>query len=260
MSKITILVDNMAGTECRGEFGFSALIENGEEQLLFDVGRSDIFQKNADRLGIDLSKVKRCVLSHGHYDHGDGLEYFTGEELICHPGCFSARYRKRDNKYIGLKYSRDELATRFMVTDTRQPLWLSPSILFLGEIPRSNGFESQQTTFKFGDGSDDFVPDDSAMVLIDGEAITIIAGCSHSGICNIVAYAMEVTGKSQVRAILGGFHLKQNDLVTDKTLQYMQQINCEKVYPMHCTSQHVQHRFVEQFESEFGFAGMVIEV
>ncbi len=41
------------------------------------------------------------VLSHGHFDHGNGLEFLSRMTLICHPGCFLKRYRKRDHTYFG---------------------------------------------------------------------------------------------------------------------------------------------------------------
>ena len=71
--KITLLCENqtsLAGSEsCSSEWGFSALIEEKGIRILFDTGHSDIYWKNAEKLGIDLNLVDFVVLSHHHWDH-----------------------------------------------------------------------------------------------------------------------------------------------------------------------------------------------
>ena len=44
--------------------------------ILFDSGQSNLLIHQAALLGADLGKVDLAVLSHGHYDHGGGLEGF----------------------------------------------------------------------------------------------------------------------------------------------------------------------------------------
>ena len=85
--KITVLVDNKSG-RCPGDHGLSFLIENSEK-ILFDTGASDLFLKNAKMLDIDINDIDFIVLSHGHWDHGNGLKFIKNKKLICHPGCFS---------------------------------------------------------------------------------------------------------------------------------------------------------------------------
>ena len=67
--KITCLVENTLYTEARGcgcEHGLSLHIETGGTTILFDMGQTELFAENAERLGIDLAKVDIAVLSHGH--------------------------------------------------------------------------------------------------------------------------------------------------------------------------------------------------
>ena len=72
--KITVLCEN---TSCREgidfEHGLSLFIETKEKNILFDMGASELFARNAQKLGVDISSADIAVISHGHYDHGGGL-------------------------------------------------------------------------------------------------------------------------------------------------------------------------------------------
>ena len=80
--RIVSLVDNVGavsgeGCGCEPEHGVSLYIETGNGlKVLFDTGQSDLFARNAARLGIDLREIDLAVISHGHYDHGGGLNEF----------------------------------------------------------------------------------------------------------------------------------------------------------------------------------------
>jgi len=78
---LTVLSEVKAMDGFESEHGLSFLIEVDQLRVLFDTGASDLFKHNAARLGIDLGKVDRIVLSHGHWDHGNGLEYIEGKVL-----------------------------------------------------------------------------------------------------------------------------------------------------------------------------------
>lgn len=68
---------HIEGCGCEPEHGVSLYIETGNGlKVLFDTGQSDLFARNAARLGIDLREVDLAVISHGHYDHGGGLNEF----------------------------------------------------------------------------------------------------------------------------------------------------------------------------------------
>ncbi|MGL4788249.1 MAG: MBL fold metallo-hydrolase, partial [Cetobacterium sp.] len=62
--------------ELAKEHGLSLYIETKGLKILFDVGESKKFWKNAEKLGLNLEEVNYLILSHGHKDHGGGLSYF----------------------------------------------------------------------------------------------------------------------------------------------------------------------------------------
>ncbi|MBR5226289.1 MAG: MBL fold metallo-hydrolase, partial [Clostridia bacterium] len=104
--RITCLMENTAareGVAC--EHGLSLYIEACGKKILFDMGQSDAFAKNAQALGVELSSAEIAVLSHGHYDHGGGVMKFFAEneraKLYVSENAFEPYYNGTE-KYIGL--------------------------------------------------------------------------------------------------------------------------------------------------------------
>lgn len=234
---ITILTDNNAGAKFQAEHGLSYLIETDEQSILFDTGHSDLFLKNARRLGIDLHKqVETVVLSHGHWDHGNGLKFLTGKKLIAHPAVFSKRFRKSDNSYLGLDMTRVELEKKYSIHTSEKPVQLTSRLWFLGEIPRLSDFEGQNTNYVLDNGEDDLIVDDTALAAVVNDALIVISGCAHSGICNICEHAKKITCISAIEAVIGGFHLNDKGKQTQKTLKYFSENNIKMLLPAHCTA------------------------
>ncbi len=256
---ITILTDNFPGDNTGAEHGLSYLIEHDGKKLLFDAGKSDLFLKNASAMGIDIADIDMIILSHGHFDHGGGLEYLEGGTLVCHPKCFVKRYRNKDNLYIGLKNSRDDISKKFNLILAEKPYKIIDRIYFSGEIPRITGFESQSTSFEFEDGTPDFVMDDSAAGFLLKDGLFVVTGCGHSGIVNTLEHMREITGTDKIYGIMGGFHLKEIDRQTRETIQYLKDNKVQHVYPSHCTAPPVLSLFLKTFDAEQVVTGGVFE-
>ncbi len=256
--RIIVLNDEMAGS-CPAEHGLSFLIES-DRRVLFDAGPSEIFKKNALKLGVNLEGVDTIVLSHGHWDHGNGLKFIKGKRLICHPVCFTKRYRKKDNSYIGLSITVKEAKEVFELLFSKDPYNVSDKIIFLGEIPRENDFEAKSTPFIFEDGKEDFVIDDSALAVKSAMGLIIIAGCSHAGICNIIEHAKKVTGTKKVYAIIGGFHLKEVDEIAMKTIAYLKKQRIKRIYPSHCVDESVVKEFERKLRAKRIRSGDIIDL
>ncbi|MCK4662664.1 MAG: MBL fold metallo-hydrolase [Bacteroidales bacterium] len=256
--KIIVLNENFAGLNYRAEHGLSYLIK-ADKEILFDTGSSDLFLINAKKLGININKIDTIVLSHGHWDHGNGLMFLKNKNLICHPDCFIKRYRKKDKTYVGIELSLEEAHKRFVPILSKNPYKISKDITFLGEIPRVNNFESKSTPFQKENNIDDFVMDDSAVFVKSEKGLIIITGCSHSGICNIIEHAKKVSGINNVYAVIGGFHLKTLDEITNKTIEYLKNQKIKHILPSHCTGFPVLSKFNELFNSKIIKSGDIIE-
>lgn len=235
--QITVLVDNRPGVEgCQTEHGLSLLIEYSGKKILLDSGQSDFFCKNAELLGIDLDAVKLMVLSHGHYDHGNGLGSVRGKKLYCHPDCFLKRVAIEDHtRDLSVKYSLEEISEKNEVILKDAPFEIAPDIYFLTNVPRRFPFEAKAFPSVLEDGSEDLIYDDGGIVINAPEGVVVITGCAHSGICNIVEYAKEICGNDKVHAVIGGFHLRRVDDDLNKTIDYLNSLKAEYILTGHCT-------------------------
>ncbi len=253
--KLTVLVDNNTLIEryFLGEPGVSYFIEDQGQRVLFDVGYSDAFMTNARKLSIDLLGIDSVVLSHGHLDHTWGLislvRLYTEAALdearpekptlVTHPTTLSARTFK-DVPEIGPLLLADRLSGYFHLQLSREPLWLTERLVFLGEVERTNEFEARKPIGRIVEGGvekDDLLVDDSALAYRSPEGLVIITGCSHAGICNIVEYARKVCGEDKVVDIVGGLHLldPSSDRL-QRTIEYMKSLRPGSVHACHCTA------------------------
>ncbi|MBF4693631.1 MBL fold metallo-hydrolase [Fusibacter ferrireducens] len=243
--KLKVLVDNNTYIDAYycGEPAVSYYIEDEGTKLLLDVGYSDLFMKNAEALGLNLGDINAIVISHGHNDHTRGLSPFFEHEamrkvtVFAHPEAFNEKYFEA--LAIGSPMSEQELNMKCQLVLSKTPVKVSPNITFLGEIPQLNDFENRKAIGKQiiqGKAMDDYVLDDTALVYKSEAGIYIITGCSHSGICNIIEYAKQVTGDNRVLGVLGGFHLFEADEQVKKTIHYLVQNDVKLLYPCHCTS------------------------
>lgn len=248
--KLTVLVDNLVLGDrlIYGEPGLSFYIEADGKNILFDTGFSDLHIKNAQHLGVSLAKLDAVALSHGHNDHTWGLpfllEYFIDQNvrrklpLYLHPEVLA---HKRDSHHnAGLNVDEYQLNGSFRLMKSVQPVFITPRLLFLGEIPRLTSFENQEpvSVWTGGDGLEkrDFVMEDTALVYKAAGGLVIITGCSHSGIVNIVRHAVDVTGESRILDIIGGLHLLTGSALTAPTVTELKAFAPAALHPCHCTS------------------------
>jgi len=252
--EVKVLVDNntIIDRYYLGEPAVSYLIRDGDTKILFDVGYSDIFIKNALKMNEPLMDINYVVISHGHNDHTGGLVplakfYFEAKTeninhinptVIAHPDAFL--YKEYSGDDIGSILSSKKIGKYFGTRLVSEPLWITDNIVFLGEIERSNAFENIEPIGqceKLDSMVDDYVKDDSAIVYKSLQGLVIITGCSHAGICNIIEYAKKVCGDDRIIDVIGGFHLiEPSDVQAEGTLSYFDAEHIKNIHPCHCTS------------------------
>ena len=251
--KLTVLVDNNTYIDqyFLAEPGLSIFIEDNDgTRILFDCGYSDIFFKNAGKMGINLLFLNYLVFSHGHLDHTWGLNTLISELtvavlqnqphqkpiVVAHPKTFISKIIEGIGE-IGSVISKEKLEHHFKLELSSLPINLTDRLVFLGKIPRKTDFESLNPIGKQeGDDKDDFMPDDTALAYQTDKGLVIITGCSHAGICNIVEHARTVCGEERIIDIIGGLHLlNPSKEQMEGTVDYLKRLELRRLHACHCT-------------------------
>ncbi len=250
--RLYVLVDNNSFIDryFLAEPGLSILVEEDSRRILFDCGFSDIFWENATKMRQDLLFLDYLVFSHSHLDHTWGVqklirEYATAAlenldhkrpEVVAHPQALKGVCFPFVGN-IGSLIGHREMALNFQTHLYREPLFLTENLIFLGEIPRKNDFENKTPIGKKdGEENPDFLPDDTALAYKSNHGLVIIAGCAHSGICNIVEHARQVCGEENVSCIIGGLHLLNPPREQlEKTADFLSDLSLDSLYAGHCT-------------------------
>lgn len=216
--RIVNLVENTEGRRaCPAEHGLSYYIESAHHKILMDTGQSDLFLKNAQALGVDLTQVDTVVISHGHYDHGGGLPAFlkVNEKAKIYiqssaRGEFYSSSGTPEPHYIGLS---EEFFSSGRITWIDGERILDEELSLFSHIGTKYPIPSANRALlmKTPEG---FVPDDFAheqcLVVREGEQLVLFSGCAHHGILNVLDRFRELYGRNP-DAVLSGFHLKKKE-------------------------------------------------
>lgn len=228
--RIVCLVDNSPSPSgsLKGEYGLSFYLP--EKKILFDVGSSGLFLANAKKLGLDVSLVEDIVISHGHWDHGDGLVALEGRlkktpRLWLGPDFFGKKYSldAQGPRYNGTSWQRDWAEKNFVLGNysPSRPLkegrpWrqeLGPGLWLIGGFERNYTQEriAERLCLKMGEAFvQDGFNDEQALVIEGKKGLSLVVGCAHPGIMNMADTAKALF-KQPLLAIYGGIHLYEAD-------------------------------------------------
>jgi 7,8-dihydropterin-6-yl-methyl-4-(beta-D-ribofuranosyl)aminobenzene 5'-phosphate synthase len=249
--QVITLMDNSPGPNgVVSEHGLSLGISIPGHEILFDTGPSPSFVGNAHLLGCDLTKIDIVVLSHGHYDHGGGLEAFFGMNLDAPlylkegaAGNFYAELAGLSH-YIGLdKVLLERNAGRLRwVTG---PLNINSNVHLIAAFPTKYPWPKGNSMLKIKSGdhfSEDRFDHELALIIKEDDGIAIFTGCGHSGVLNIVTAAKSAFPNERIKAVVGGFHQISGpgeiSASTDEVREMgreMVRLGCARVYGGHCT-------------------------
>jgi 7,8-dihydropterin-6-yl-methyl-4-(beta-D-ribofuranosyl)aminobenzene 5'-phosphate synthase len=284
------------------EHGFSALIkihhkhqnenlnkrleyENDINTFLFDTGVTEEgIILNAANFGINLDEIEAIILSHGHFDHFNGLLNVIDHisrpiDIIVHPDAFLKRWlifpdgRKARMPVLeeeillrkGAIIHKNKNANFLPLRDSNHEDYNSSvadhPLLITGQIPRETNFE-KGFPFQYIEDPDEnnlshdpLVNDDQAIVVnIRDKGLVILSGCGHAGIINTMNYAKRLTGISKIHAVIGGFHLTGGKIYEDAidlTIDEIQKADPEWIVPCHCTGWKAVNRIINSMPEKF---------
>ena len=262
MMQWTVLSDNRACNPAfETEHGLSILLQTERHKILLDTGASDVFIRNAEQMGIDLSDVDYVFISHGHSDHAGGLRYFLEHnrqaKVIVSPDAMSGKFfSKRGNLHsITTEWPEIDEDRLILIDQTceiigrakrqsraAEGIHVSAQILRQAKrqsrLPQNHPMPKGNQNLYVQNDDGAYIHDDfrhELALYVDGLLFT---GCAHSGLENILAAC-----PYPVNTVVGGFHLLDGQ-ETDEELTALAQRLKERYpetrfYTSHCTGDNV---------------------
>lgn len=246
--RVVNLVENIAGRPgCTPAHGLSFYIETPRHRLLMDAGPGDMLTDNARALGVDLSRVDAVVLSHGHYDHGDGLAALSR----VNPAAKVYLRKTAARRYFGVDEDGSmhyigvapEALRRDGLIWVDGTLEIDEELTLFGDISGRRHWPEANLRLRreAGDGvaQDDFDHEQCLVVTADGLRV-LFSGCAHNGILNILDRYRALFG-GWPDAVVSGFHMMKKAAYTPDeeqtildTAEALKQVPC-RYFTGHCT-------------------------
>lgn len=206
-------------------WGVSYLIN---KNLLCDAGENeDMLFHNMRSMDIRPEQIKKIVISHEHWDHIGGLWRLLtrnpGVPVYICPG-FSQEFKDRIASFDANLIEVEP----FMEID-------------------SDIYTSGETIGACRYGN---IPE-QALVLRSEKGITVITGCAHNGIADILA-SIQKRMPETIHLVLGGFHTLDLSIPgVMSVIKRFQQMGVSKVAPTHCTGDKAIKLFKEIYGADF---------
>ncbi len=217
--RLSILAENFTRSPyIKPEYGLSLHIATKDASILVDTAQGIGLFDNARTMGIDLAGLDMLALSHGHFDHINGvasLYTFHGPMPIwAHPAVEARHSRFSNGKmhFIGLHLNRAAVDLHYATGKTE----IAPKFWAL-EVPanRRDPQLVQNAAHLVLDGPDGLVPDpfeDDLSFVVEGEkGLSVLLGCAHAGVVNILEEVSRVFGTRSFYTVAGGMHMADQD-------------------------------------------------
>ena len=223
------------------EHGLSILLQTDRYTILLDTGASDVFIRNAEQLGVNLSDVDYVFISHGHSDHADGLRYFLEHnqkaQIIVSPDAMSGQFFSKRGNLHSITTEWPEIDDdRLILID--QTCKIAEGIHVIAHIPQIHPMPKGNQNLYVQDSDGNYIHDDfrhELALYVDGLLFT---GCAHSGLENILAAC-----PWSVHTVVGGFHLIDGQETEEELTALAQRLKAKYpdtlFYTSHCTGDNV---------------------
>lgn len=250
--KITFLSDNKTETaSCTAEWGLSILIESNENKVLFDVGASSLFAENAKKLGVDLTDVEAVAISHGHYDHTEGMESFCEINKLAliyiHKEAISPAFGTAADGHIedyncGIRWTPefvDKIKNRTVFTENA--VKINDNMILVGNITPLKEYPMTEKFYRPSPTNEekylyDHMEHEQFLVVKEEKGIYIFSGCSHTGMMATIKRARELFPGEKIIALIAGMHLYPlNDDKKREVVDAICNLGIDTIFPVHCT-------------------------
>lgn len=264
-AQVTVIYDAFGkSAKLEKDWGFAAYIEYGGRRILFDTGNNaEIFARNVQAAGIDLTKLDFVVMSHRHGDHVSGLTHLiklNPKVPIYAPkenfGVFGASL---PGKFIK---PNEALPPEMRYYDGKVP----DKLRFGGAWPEGNftwvadnmeiapGFRLMVLRGSWGVDLDVM---EMSLAIDTPDGVVLIVGCSHSTIEKIVETAKAATDKP-IHLVVGGTHLlpAKDEDINRIAANLRDTLKVDYLAPAHCTGEAAFALLKQAFGERYLYAGL----
>lgn len=236
--KWVVLSDNRSNdSRLSTEHGLSILLQTERYKILLDTGASDVFIRNAERLGINLCDVHYVFISHGHRDHAGGLWHFLElnkqAKVIIAPDAMNGQF-------YSIRGHRHSITTDWPEIDEERLLLINKTcevadgIHAIAHIPQVHPMPKGNQHLFIEDSEGHYIPDDFRHELALYVEGLLFTGCAHSGVENILEACPH-----PVHTVVGGFHLLDGQESEEELEAFAQRLKANypatQFYTSHCT-------------------------
>jgi len=234
----TILYNNTSLSDSIfADHGFSCLIEAGEHTCLYDAGNDpEKFMMNVRNMGVDCSRIEYVFISHIHNDHMGGLLDIL-EECDKPALCMPVSYPRQEGESFGEQADEEYRAILDGLRPFVSELVQHQDLTCLGDSFYTTGVIEKQSY-------------EQALIIPTSGGLTVITGCAHPGIVEIVRQARERM-KQDVYFVMGGVHLTRIDSAQVMSIARELRALTRLIGPCHCTGEMVKGIFREVFKEDY---------
>ena len=271
-NRILNIYDNIVynAGDAISQWGFSTYITYNGKTILFDAGTCpDILEHNAKALGADLGAVDIAVLSHSHSDHFFGFDYFlkiNRDFTFYVPNDFNL------GGELTVKIPQTKTGPRSAKADKKFPCGLlyrhTNTHFVAGHTDIADGIHLIATSSPLTGWFNKYPPHENEPLLSglpelslaldreDGQ-VSLISGCSHSKIEEIVKATKSHLGKN-VALVIGGFHHGpySAEYVTSIAKLMKDELGVKQVATSHCTGEKAVNIFKDVYKDDFLTSGL----
>lgn len=261
-NQILNLYDNIAkdAGEAVSNWGFSAFVRYNGKTILFDAGTyPGVLEHNAKVLGADLTMVDIAVLSHNHVDHIGGFDYLlkvNPDFKLFLPN--DASLGGKDKFYAGTdrKYPRGFLYRHPNTELVQEHTEIAPGVVLVATTSPLAGMFWKYPPYE---NEPLFIEMPELSLVLEGEdeQVTLISGCSHSKIEEIIKETKKYLGKN-VSMVAGGFHHLPYpyNYIHNIAKMMKDELEVKYVAPTHCTGEKAIEIFKDVYKENFQYFGL----
>jgi 7,8-dihydropterin-6-yl-methyl-4-(beta-D-ribofuranosyl)aminobenzene 5'-phosphate synthase len=242
----TLVENTTTSKEFKCVHGLSLYLETQKHKILFDLGPGKLFLENAKKMKVNIEDIDIVIISHGHYDHGGALKTFLKynqkAKIYMKDSAFKGYYTSLlwFKIYVGLDKG---LQNNDRIIFTKDYLKIDDEIELFSDVTEQEFLPSANNKLYMRSGKQ-YIPDtfehEQSLILKQNNSYTLIAGCAHKGIVNILNKAEDIIGV-EINKVIGGFHLFQLSLDKAENTDYLHELAKELktrrsiYYTCHCT-------------------------